>query len=352
MKRNTLKTVSALTGAAALLTGCAQQAAPAAPAAAAPVQEAAAPAAGLAGSLSLRQDETYAKVANVQGEFSFRQDVLTPADEVFNLFGTAATAMCAKPGFAYGGVERENYYVNLRGSIKKSQSLSLAQLQKKGSATRTMACSCGTGSAVANAQVTGVRVADILELAGVEEGANTITFRGDEGYGLPLPLDYVLEKDALLVWQIGGQDLPDSQGAPLQVWMPDTVAKYFTRRVMEIELTAEEEVPAVDAAADAYRAKVNIVNRMPGESFAVGDQIIFEGYADDCGAAIAAVEFSLDGGETWTPCETKDATSERWVYWSFGYTTQAPGLYKMDVRARTAEGLVSPLASSVVFTVK
>lgn len=205
---------------------------------------------------------------------------------------------------------------------------------------------------MANAQVTGVRVADILELAGVEEGANTITFRGDEGYGLPLPLDYVLEKDALLVWQIGGQDLPDSQGAPLQVWMPDTVAKYFTRRVMEIELTAEEEVPAVDAAADAYRAKVNIVNRMPEESFAVGDQIIFEGYADDCGAAIAAVEFSLDGGETWTPCETKDATSERWVYWSFGYTTQAPGLYKMDVRARTAEGLVSPLASSVVFTVK
>ena len=352
MKRNTIKTLSALTGAAALLTGCAQQPAPAVEPAPAAAVEAPAPAAELAGKLSVREAETYAKVANVQGVFAYNQDVLTPADEVFSLFGTAATAMCAKPGFAFDEVDCENYYVNLRGSIKKSQTISLAQLQENGSVTRTMACSCATSSAVANAKVTGARVADLIELADLEEGVNTITFRGDEGYGIPMPLDYVLEKDAMLVWQVGDQKLPASQGAPLQVWMPDTVAKYFTRRVMEIELTAEEEAPAVQSADDAQRAKISIVNRMAGETFAVGDQITFEGYADDCGSAIAAVEFSLDGGETWTACATADAVSEKWVYWSFGYTAEAAGTYKLDVRARTAEGRVSPLASSVVFTVE
>lgn len=347
MKRKTAKTIGALTGAAAVLAGYAQVDTPAVIAQAASEEEST-----LAGELVVREAETYDKIANVQGDFCFTQDVVTPADEVFNLFGTAATAMCAKPGFAFDEADTENYYVNLRGSIKKSKSISLAQLKEEENVTRTMACSCASSPALANAKVKGVRVADILELADLEEGANTITFRDEEGYGIPMPLEYVLEKDALLVWQIDEELLPASQGAPLQVWMPDTVAKYFTRRVMEIEITAEDEVPEVATAAEEYRAKINIVNRMAADTFAVGDQLTFEGYADDCGSAIAAIEFSLDGGETWTVCETTDATSERWVYWSFSYVAEKAGTYKLDVQARTEEGVVSPIAASVIFTVE
>ena len=104
-------------------------------------------------------------------------------------------------------------------------------------------------------------------------------------------------------------------------------------------------------AADAQRAKISVLNRFD-DAFAVGDQITFEGYADDFDVAIDAVEFSLDGGKTWTACSTEGATADKWVYWHFAYVTEAPGTYKLDVRARTAEGRVSPLASSVVFTVE
>ena len=51
----------------------------------------------------------YDKVANVSGDFTFCQDVVTPADEVFNLFGTATTALCAKPGYAFDAVTHESY---------------------------------------------------------------------------------------------------------------------------------------------------------------------------------------------------------------------------------------------------
>ena len=349
MKRSTKKTIGALTGAAAVLVGYTQMDLPVM------AQEAPAPAPSkedveLAGELIAREAETYDTIANVKGDFCFTQDVVTPADEIFNLFGTAATAMCAKPGFAFDEVDTENYYLNLRGSIKKTKSISLTQLKEEENVTRIMACSCATSPALANAKVKGVRVADILELNDLEAGVNTITFRDDEGYGIPMPLDYVLEKDAMLVWQIGDTELPEN--APLQVWMPDTVAKYFTRRVMEIELTAEDEVPAVIGTADEYRAKINVINRMAADKFAVGDQITFEGYADDCGSAIAAIEFSMDGGETWTVCETDGVTSERWVYWSFSYVAEKSGTYKLDVQARTEEGVVSPLGTSVVFTVE
>lgn len=355
MKKKGLKIASGITGAACLLGGCA-------PAAVAPVVEAA-PEADVASApeaeaqedmgvaIEAREQESYTKVANVKGAFAFNQDVLTPPDEIFNLFGTAATYACAKPGFAFDEVNRQEYYINVSGNIKKACTVGIAELEKLESVERNMVCTCAMSVTAAQASVRGVRVADVISMADLEDGVNTITMKDSDGYGIPMPLSYVLEKDALLVYEIGDVPLTTGQGAPMQVWMPDTVAKYFTRQVTEIELTAEAEVPQVEGPEDAYRAKVNVVNRFE-DSFAVGDLIAFEGYADDCGTAIAALEFSLDGGETWTAYETEGANGDQWVYWHFEYVAEAAGSYKLDVRAVTEDGTVSPLASSVVFTVE
>lgn len=358
MKKATgIKLLSGVTGAAALLSGCAasKPEAVAAPEINGPAVFAGQPAeAGVGETEGLgfeaRNQEVFDKIADVKGEFSFDQNVNSPPDEVFNLFGTASTYMCAKPGFAFDEVTREEYYVNIGGKVKKYYTISVAEIEKRRASERNMVCSCATSGTIAQAAVKGVSVSDILELVDLEEGVNTITFKDDQGYGLPMPLSYVLEKDALLVYQIGGQDLPASQGAPLQVWMPGTVAKYFTRRVAEIELTQEDSEPEVRGMGQEHRAKVGIVNRFEN-SFKVGDQLRFEGYADDCGVQISAVEFSLDGGETWTVCDTSSSSADKWVYWYFSYTTEQPGTFKLDVRARTADGNVSPLYSSVVFSV-
>ena len=135
------------------------------------------------------------------------------------------------------------------------------------------------------------------------------------------------------------------------MWIPDTVAKYFTRAVTDIELSTSEETPAVEGPDAEYRAKVNILNTV-NDTFKVGDMISFEGYADDCGNQVTAVEFSLDGGETWTAFDTTSSDTESWVYWHFDYITQQAGTFKLDVRAVTDDGTVSPLASSMVFEVE
>ena len=332
MKKN-MKLISGLTGAACLLSSMAV------------AEEAAAV------TVSERAEETFAKVANVQGEFAFAQDTLTPPDEVFNLFGTAATYACAKPGFALNPSTREEHYINVGGKVKKNFTISAEQLAKMESQKRDLVCTCAMSPSAAMASVRGVRVADLLAMADVEADANTITMKDAQGYGLAMPLSYVLEKDALLVYEIGDLPLETADGTQVQVWMPDTVAKYFTRQITEIELTAEAEVPAVEGVNPEYRAKVSVINRFDN-TFAVGDQINIEGYADDCGKAIKAIEFSMDGGETFTTCETAGATGDAWVYWHFGYTAEAAGAYKLDVRAVAEDGTVSPLSSSVVFTVK
>lgn len=295
------------------------------------------------------KEADYVQIANVSGIFAFDQNVTTPGDEVFNIFGTAMTGICAKPGFVIGeeSAVTEDYYINVSGTMKHAYQVNLNDLKEK-ETTKVMSCSCATGSAVVNAEVMGVPVSEILNLDDLAEGTNTITFQSADGYGMSMPLSYVLEKEALIAYQIGGQNLPDNQRT--QVWMPETVAKYFTRNVVNIQLSIEDEVPAVDNAEEAYQAKVNILNDAMAQ-FHVGDEIRFEGYADDCGNPIAAIEFSLDGGQTWTTYETTGATSDKWVYWYFTYTPETTGIYELQTRAVTQSGTVSPVASTLVFTV-
>ena len=285
----------------------------------------------------------YSKVANVQGTFSFDQDVLTPPDEVFNLFGTAVTGVCAKPDFIFG-TQKADYYINVGGKITKAYTVDLRELPSK---TSTMLCSCATAAATVNAKITGVRLADVLELAEMSEDVNTVAVRGSDGYDTKLPLQYALDHDAMLVYKVGDADLPSGT----QLWVPRTVAKYFTRDVVDVELLAEKETPEIEQRADELRAEVAIMNYADDAAFHVGEEITFEGYADDCGDPIAAVDFSLDGGETWTTYETAGATAERWVYWNFSYAPQEAGTYQLSVRARTESGRVSKMAANLVFEV-
>lgn len=292
------------------------------------------------------ENRRYVELSQVQGQFSFNQNVLTPADEMFNLFGTVLTGACAKPAFALENGEA-SYYVNVGGSIKKAYTVNLRELAPSREKEKTVLCSCATGAATANIRITGVPVEDIIQLAEPQEEINTITVVGSDGYGMPLPLSYVLEKEALVVYQVNGRDLPSGT----QLWIPETVAKYFIRDVVDIELSYSDELPQVDMREDSLRAEVTIQNSAAECEFVLGDEVAFEGYADDCGDRIAAVEFSLDGGETWTRYETKGTTADRWVYWNFSFVPEEAGDYRLKVQAVTEKGRVSPLAAEVTFQV-
>ena len=287
------------------------------------------------------QAAEYSKVANVAGKFEFDQNVVTPADEVFSLFGSVVTGLCAKPDFAIG---EGDSLVNIGGDFIEGYTV---DIKEKAAQVKTLLCSCATAAATANAQITGVLLKDVLELAKLDERVNTIAVKGADGYTAKRPLKYALDKEAMFVYQVGGKDIPSGK----QFWVPETVAKYFTRNAVEIELTAEAEVPVVEEREDAYRAEVAIMNTVEGREFAIGETITFEGYSDDCGDAIAAIEFSLDGGETWTTYETANATADKWVYWHFSYAPETAGTYQLTVRAKTVSGNVSPLAANVVFDV-
>ena len=119
-----------------------------------------------------REAIEYDKIPNVAGEFSFCQDALTPGDDVFNLFGTATTTVCAKPGFAFDQVSRESYYLNIGGEVQKVYTIGLDQIEQMESEMQDMRCTCGMSPALAMVQVEGVKVADILSMADIDPDVN------------------------------------------------------------------------------------------------------------------------------------------------------------------------------------
>ena len=298
-------------------------------------------------------DVSYVSVANAQGAFTFNQEGVTPNDELFNVFGTALTSMCSKPATELVDVEGgvANFYVNVGGNIKKNFTIDVRDMAEDASQETMMACSCATGSPFGQAAVMGVPLSAVVEMADLEDGVNTVTAYGADGFGQPLPLRYALEKNALLVYQVNGQELEAATGSSLQLWMPETVARYFTRDIVNIELTQEDEEPEVQQVDPCYRNKINIMNYSDNCVFKAGDEITFEGVADDLGSPIAAIEFSFDNGRTWTSCETDGATADKWVNWQFTTSFEDAGDYRMTVRAKTADGVVSPLAATLLFEV-
>ncbi|MCI8424797.1 MAG: molybdopterin-binding protein [Adlercreutzia sp.] len=82
----------------------------------------------------------------------------------------------------------------------------------------------------------------------------------------------------------------------------------------------------------------------------VGRPVRFEGYAEDYGCPIVAVQFSLDGGDTWTDYDVSGSTGDLWVHWTFEYTPERPGAYCLLVRSVNERGEASPEPDIAEFT--
>lgn len=300
----------------------------------------------------VEDDGDFVHLAHVEGAFTFDQEGITPSDELFNVFGTAILSMCSKPAVEITPTAEgvANHYINIGGAMEKSYSVNLSDMADESQET-LVGCSCMTGSPFGQAKVVGVPLSAIVGMADLEDGVNTVTAYGADGYGEPLPLQYALDRDALLVYEVNGEQLVSTYGSSAQFWIPETVAHYFTRNVVNIELTREAMVPEVQGVDPMYRNKIKLLNSAEECELKAGDEISFEGVADDLGSPIVAIEFSLDGGATWTPYEVSGATTDKWVNWALTTTFDEVGDYRMQVRAKTADGVVSPISAEIAFTV-
>ena len=181
------------------------------------------------------------KVARAEGVFSYDQE--------------AVRVVCGA-GIALASENPLDWQLTVSGAVNDAYTASVGDLAGDESVQQKMTCTCGGnpagGRAIVTANVKGIPVESILERAGVQPGANAVTFVSADGTETMLPLGYVIGRHGVLSYEINEEALTASVGGSNQLWMTRTPANYFVRDVVEIVVSAEDEAPAVPGEGDEH----------------------------------------------------------------------------------------------------
>ncbi len=205
---------------------------------------------------------------------------------------------------------------------------------------------------------TGVRLADILERAGLMDSAVSVMGTGLDSTGVakPMPIEKALQDDTLVVYAMNGAPLPYDHGFPARLLVPGWAGIYNVKWLGSLEVADEQvyskwnttsyvligpdfedpEGPPEGEPFETQTVKSNVGLPWPA-TLTAGEQRIF-GYAWSPFAEIAQVEVSLDEGQTYQPAELVGpniaAAGTRWEY-----TLDAqPGLTSITTRATDGQG--------------
>jgi DMSO/TMAO reductase YedYZ molybdopterin-dependent catalytic subunit len=105
------------------------------------------------------------------------------------------------------------------GHVEQPYSLGFDELRSLPAVTITPDIHCVTKWSVFGTTWTGVRVADLLDRAGVRPGAGYVLQWGDGGYTTNVPLADIVE-DGIVAYELDGAPIPPEHGYPARVVLP------------------------------------------------------------------------------------------------------------------------------------
>ncbi|MEC4271891.1 molybdopterin-dependent oxidoreductase [Adlercreutzia sp. R25] len=249
----------------------------------------------------------------------------------------------------------DTWQISITGLVGEEKTWTLPELiEQAPSITTTLCQQCElnplNGNLIGQAEVKGIPLDWVIEQAGgVTDGAVGLTTvspdrAASQYYGTNLT---DLEgHDALIVYEMNGEPLSWIDGYPAAIWIGGQVASRISKNFSEI-IIDDVDYSTQGVGGDGmlqgwYKPNVGILNTVEGQVLQAGTPYTFEGWANAWELPMVAMEFSMDGGATWTRFDTPDATSDRWVHWQFTWTPEADAdsAYVLMVRgvARNEDG--------------
>jgi DMSO/TMAO reductase YedYZ molybdopterin-dependent catalytic subunit len=245
-------------------------------------------------------------------------------------------------------VDAETWQLSVEGMVDRPLTFTYDQLLDLPLYEQHVTIACVSnevgGDLVGNALWTGVRLKEVLEMAGVQAGATQIIGRSVDGFTAGFPTEWALapDREPLVAVGMDREPLPVDHGFPARLIVPGLYGYVSaTKWLSSIELTTREAVDGywipLGWAKDApilTQSRIDVPG--PGATVAAGSlQIAGVAWAPDRG--IAGVEVSIDDGGWQAARLSSPLSSATWVQWALSWSA-TPGRHTIEVRATDGTG--------------
>jgi sulfane dehydrogenase subunit SoxC len=218
---------------------------------------------------------------------------------------------------------------------------------------------------IANVEWAGASLRDLLEEAGIDEGASHVwaygsdhgNFAGDDQdhYLKDLPVSRLAEGDVLIAYELNGEPLSKKHGFPARLVIPGyfgtncvkwlsrlhiadrrASSTFTTRFYNDPQPDSDETTPVWEILPESV-----IVAPAPESRLETSETEIW-GWAWSA-HEVATVEVSTDDGQSWQPAILEPRRQRAWQKFACSWTPQDSGGYRLMSRATDTQGRRQPL---------
>jgi DMSO/TMAO reductase YedYZ molybdopterin-dependent catalytic subunit len=246
-------------------------------------------------------------------------------------------------------VDQDDWTLTIDGDVDKEITLTYEDILAMDLIERDITLTCVSNSVggkyVGGARWLGVRLQDLLDMAGVGSKADQIFATDVDGMTISTPLALATDgRDAMLAVGMNGEVLPREHGFPARVVIPGLYGFISaTKWVTRLTLTTYAEKTAYWTERDwATDAPIKISSRIdtpkPLANLAVGENIVGGVAWAQQNGGVAKVQVRIDGG-AWQDAELgPSAGNDYWRQWFYRWDAQEPGQHNLAARVVDGNG--------------
>lgn len=246
-------------------------------------------------------------------------------------------------------VDGQAWRLHVTGMVDKPASLSLADLRALPATTEYVTFECISndvgGNLMSTGAFTGVPLRDLIAAASAQTQASWVGFKARDGFTESLPLGLVHDSTEILVaYELNGAPLPNAHGFPARVVIPGRYGMKQPKWLEEIVLGDHETGGYWEQQGWDRTAAVKTTSRFDaprdGDILKLG-AISLAGVAFAGTRGVSRVEFSTNGGTTWTAAAFDPPLGPlTWVLWRATWIPGSEGAYRLMVRAADGQGML------------
>ena len=249
-------------------------------------------------------------------------------------------------------VDVASWKLRIHGMVDHEVSLTYADLAELPLIEQYVTIACVSnevgGNLVGNAKWTGVKLRDVLAMAGVQSAATQLVGRSVDGWTAGMPTAWVMDpaREPMIALKMNDAPLPRIHGFPARLIVPGLYGYVSaTKWLSDLELTTLEAfngywVPLGWSKLGPILTQSRIDTPFNGQAVGAG-RVPIAGIAWAPDRGVSRVEVAIDG--VWQDAKLSTPISNAtWVQWLVAWDAAAsgPGPHTIEVRATDGTGAV------------